>query len=114
MSRMRGNTGSGGIGERIRELLHRKGAVPIAGGLAALAAIGVLFIALASGGGDEGTKTPDSGANVGLKTETPLASPEATLDLNQPTPVGTRNPNAPVPGASNGDRLIIGKFAVDA
>jgi hypothetical protein len=112
---MRGNSGNGGVGDKIRGLLSRRGAVPIAGGFAALAVIGILFVALAAGGdGGNGGTGPQEGATGGLKDETPLPTPEATLDLNQPTPVATRDPNAPVPGATSGDRLVISKFGVNA
>ncbi|HXH21389.1 MAG TPA: class F sortase [Dehalococcoidia bacterium] len=97
--------------------MRRKGALPIAGGFAVIAAIGVLFVSLASGGngsGVTGPDHPDDGASGGLAASTPLATPEATIDLNKPTPVATRDPNAPMPGASSGDRLIIAKFGVNA
>jgi LPXTG-site transpeptidase (sortase) family protein len=89
--------------------------------LAALVAIGVLFVALASGGGgdggngnNDGNANAGDGASGGLASGTPLASPEATIDLNRPTPVATLDPNAPRPGNGNGDTLVISKFGVSA
>jgi len=111
---MRGNTG-GGLTDRARELLRRKGVLPIVGALAAVVVVGILLIALASGGGGgDGNSATGPGGSGGLKSETPEATPEATIDLNQPTPVATRDPNAPIPGGGNGDRLIIQKFGVNA
>jgi len=111
---MRGNTG-GGLTDRARELLRRKGVLPIVGALAAVVVVGILLIALASGGGGEdGNSATGPGGSGGLKSETPVATPEATIDLNQPTPVATRDPNAPLPGTTDGDRLVIQKYGVNA
>ncbi len=102
----------------MREILGRRGMLPLLGGLAVIVVIGILLVAVASGGGggtNTGTGPPAAagGDFAGLKSPV-VASPEATLVLNQPTVVATRAPNAAVPGTSNADRLIITKFGVNA
>lgn len=105
------NPGSRRPADRLRELLARRGALPLLGGLAVIVAVAIVALALAAGGGDDGNATGESG---GLVSGTPLATPEATVELSDPSVVATRDPNTPIPGTTDGDRLIIAKFGVNA
>ena len=92
---------------------NRRGLLPIAGGLGVIVIAFVLFftVGLAGGGGGDG----GSGPSGGLVTRPAgNATVEATIDLNRPTVIATRDPNAPIPGASAGDRFVIAKIGVDA
>ena len=91
----------------------RRGLLPVAGGLGVIVIAFVLFftVGLAGGGGGDGGSGP-SGGLVAKATGSPTV--EATIDLNRPTVIATRDPNAPIPGASEGDRFVVAKIGVDA
>jgi LPXTG-site transpeptidase (sortase) family protein len=109
---MVGDSGSSG-GGGLREFLARKGVLPLLGGAAVVLAVVVLIVAVAASGGGGGTQ-PSAGGG-GLITPTgEEPTPEATIDLTAPTVVATASPDAPLPGASSGDRIVIGKFGIDA
>ena len=93
---------------------HRRGLLPIAGGLGVIVIAFVLFFVVGLAGGGDGGGGGD-GPSGGLVTQ-PAGSPtvEATIDLSRPTVVATRDPNAPIPGASEGDRFVVAKIGVDA
>jgi LPXTG-site transpeptidase (sortase) family protein len=105
-----------GLNGRLRALLAGRGALPIIGSAGVVVAvIALIVIVAASGGGNDGktaTRSSLPGESGGLATG--ITTPEATIDLTRPTSVATRDPNAPRPGLSSGDRMIIAKFGVDA
>jgi hypothetical protein len=117
---MKGQEGGGGFTARVREVLGRKGVLPLVGGLAAVILIGILLVAVASGGGDgdgESVTVPPTSApsdNAGLERSptTEAATPEPTIDLNRPT--GTVRRPETVPGQDAGDRIVIAKAGVNA
>ena len=87
--------------------------LPIIGALIAVVVIGValVIVALSSGGGGGGGGDAGGpGLHAGLQTEQP--TPEATIDLNRPSPTVLVDNN--LTAVSNSDRFIISKFGVNA
>ena len=80
------------------------------GALVVVLAVAVLAIVVVVSGGSssDGTRQTDQ---AGLADKTPLPTPEATIDLNRPTPSA---PVTHLPSVSEGDRLMIPRFGVDA
>jgi hypothetical protein len=111
--------GSAGSGGRLRELLARKGVLPLAGGLAMILVIGVVIVLAAGGGGGKAPvarpdPTEPSGSAGLAKTPQPTGTPEATPDLSRANTVVTKTANSVLPGGDSADRLIIAKANVNA
>ena len=116
---MMGNEGNGGPGAGLRDLLNRKGVLPLLGGLVAVVVIGILLIAVASGGGGDGesvtiepTRGPSDNAGLDRSPTAEAATPEPTIDLSRATAVVTRPET--VPGSDAGDRIVIPRAGVNA
>ena len=73
----------------------------------------VLVVAACGGGGSKKSSTePVVDFHAGLANTTDVPVPEATIDLTRPTVVANTNPN--LTKVSDGDRLQIAKFNIDA
>ena len=106
------NPSGGGLLDSIKS---GRAPLPVIGGLAALVVIGIIFVAVAlGGGGDDG----DNGGNVavgatptassgGLQTSAPTV--EATIDLARPTAIAQS-----LTSVGDNDRIVISKVGVDA
>jgi hypothetical protein len=87
---------------------------PVIAGLAVVVAgIVLAVVAFGSGGGGSDGDEPVRQSG-GLVADEATPTVQATIDLNQPTAVATRPPNAPVPGAAAGDRFMVPKFGISA
>lgn len=86
--------------------------LPVIGGFAAVAVIGVILVLVAFGGGngDGQAGGPDEPAGGGLATDVP--TPVATLDLNRATAPTDADLN--LHDLGDGDRLVISKIGVNA
>lgn len=80
-------------------------------GLFAALLVGVALVVACGGGSGTKTNRADD-LHAGLAASTAQPSVEATIDLARPTVVANANPN--LTNVSQGDRIIIGKFGVDA
>jgi hypothetical protein len=116
---MMGSAGSGGPGGRFKELLARRGVLPVAGGFAAILIVGVVVV-LAAGGGGGGsgasanpTRGPADSAGL-ARTPEPTGTPEPTPDLSRANTIVTKTADSAVPGGDSADRLIIQKANVNA
>jgi LPXTG-site transpeptidase (sortase) family protein len=107
--------GSSNGGNGPRDLLSRRGALPLlgAGAVVAVVIVAIAVLAFSGGGSSSPSQQPATGESGGLAAGSPLPTPEATIDLNRPTAVPTVDTNAPKPGAP-GDKIVISKIGVDA
>lgn len=99
-------------GEVIAGTPARRPPLPLIGGFAAIAVIGVIFVLVAFGGGSgdaTDASAQDRQFNAGLATEVP--TPVATIDLTR-APAST-DANLNLRSLDNG-RLVIKKIGVDA
>src|SRR5438874_7560418 len=110
-------------GGRLRDLLARRGALPLigAGAIVLVVVIAIAVLALSGGGSGNGGSTAGNttgdigapGESAGLAASTPIAAAPSDADIARPTVVPTIDPNAPKPGAP-GDKITIKKIGVDA
>jgi LPXTG-site transpeptidase (sortase) family protein len=115
---MSGNAGSGGASDRIRDILARRGVVPLVGGLGAILVIGVVIVVAAGGGGGSNARvspTAPPAESAGLaKTPEAVSTPAPTPDLSQATTVVTKTAGSAIPGGDSADRIVIGKANINA
>jgi LPXTG-site transpeptidase (sortase) family protein len=115
---MMGSEGSGGPVNRLRELLARRGVLPLVVGLVAILVIGVVIVLASGGGGSDSGASAQATVPAGSagieRTPRPTGTPEPTPDLSQASTVVTKTAGSAIPGESSDDRLVIPKAHVNA